>query len=99
MAGLDHAGVIDQHVEPAFAGHDVGDEGLPALLVAHVLAHEARGGTDLTRHALAVFDIDVGEDEPRPLRRHQAGVGLAEPLGRAGDDRDLAVKSAHERVA
>ncbi len=39
--------------------------------------------------------VEVGHDHGRPLGAQRLGVRLADPLGRAGDDDDLAVESAH----
>ena len=55
-------------------------------------ARRAAGGGDLGRDARALRLVDVGDHHARPFGGEPLGVGLADALPRAGDDRDLVSK-------
>ena len=67
----------------------------PRVLVGHVEVHEARVVTEFLRDRLALIVEDVGDHDLRAFAHEEPCLGLALSAGRARDDRDLAVESAH----
>ena len=94
------AGVVDQDVELAVGGHGGGHGVNPVLFVGNVQLDEdgiAAGGADLLGGTLAVFNVDVAQDDLGPFLAEHSGRGAAEAhqrslhaAGRAANQRYLA---------
>jgi hypothetical protein len=85
---LDHAGDVEQVVEPTEPRLHLGQDLPPAVAVADVVVaqQEAVAGLEGTRQS---FFVDVGQDQPVAALRHLASEVAANPAGGPGDHRDL----------
>src|SRR5207244_11455612 len=83
-------GVVDEHVDAPEALGDRPAEALGVVLARHVDALEDL--PDVPRHGCALLGIDVRDHHAGALFGEAPGVGFADPLPRAGDDRDLVLE-------
>ena len=91
-------GVVHQHVD-APEGVDGGGEGIGHASSSVTSRCTKRGVlAEVLRDRLALVVEDVGDHDLRAFAHEQACFGLALPAGRAADDGDLAVESAHSRA-
>jgi len=102
LAGLEDAGVVEEHVEALVAGDHAFHERLDLGAARHVAARGAReleaaaaqrGRRGLPRLAVQVGDHDGGSLREQPLRRRQPDA-----RGAAGDQGDPALEPAAARV-
>src|SRR6185436_19927265 len=88
--------VADQDVDPAPLRQRRIDERLQFRLAADVARHRNRllaARSELGAHALAYDGLAAGDDDLRAGVRHLFRDGLADALGRAGDESDLACEA------
>src|SRR5438093_2891332 len=83
-------GVVDEHVDAPEAVGDRPAEALGVVLARHVDALEEV--PEVTRHGRALLGVDVRDHHAGTLLGEAPGVGLTDPLPRAGDDRDLVLE-------
>ena len=86
---FDDAGVVYEDVDLTKVGDGGVDGTLPVGLLAYVHFHEdglAAGVDDFLGDAVAVFDLDVGEDDFSAFFGEDAGFGGAHAAGGAGDE-------------
>ena len=86
------AGVVDEDVDPAAALERLRRHALGLLLGGDVDA-EPDASFELGRRLLGPREI--GDDDPRALTGETLGDRASDPLGAAGDDRNLAVEGSH----
>src|SRR5262249_25104518 len=92
---LDDAGIVDEAVDPAVAGHYGFRHAGEARLVADVDLQPyglAPRGRDFLRGLLRQIGVDVAGDDLGALGAELDRGRLADAPARAGDDRDLARK-------
>src|SRR5207302_14572 len=89
------AGVVDEHVELPERVHRFGDRSRPVLGRADVVVAVTRRGTDVLGDRRAVLVEHVGQHDLGAFPHKEARLRLALPARRAGDQRDLALESAH----
>ena len=78
---------------PPYASTVAADHRGGRLVRRHVGAHEQPA--DVGGHLLPRLLVEVGDDDACALGGERPGVGLADALGRAGDDDDLALEPVH----
>ena len=88
--GADHAGVGQHQVQAAVLLHRPGHHIGHALLVRDVYRDGAGPFPQLPGHRHGQGLVHVGDDHRAPLFIQLLGDALAEALGRAGDNGDLA---------
>ena len=89
------AGVVDEDVDPAPFADDVGDELVGNAGLGQVAGEDERLAVDLGGGLLRDVGIEVVDQHLRALRREQLRGRPADPAGRAGDDRHLAIEDSH----
>ena len=95
---LAHAGVVDEHVEPAMRLADRAHERLHLRRVGHIDRVRAGRAVRLDDGAGDLgggIRIEVGHDHDRALAREGERDGAADPRPRPGDQRDLVLKPPH----
>ena len=85
----DDARVVHEHVEPAEARERRLDHLAPALLVAHVVAHEDRVAADRLGRLAAERLVHVGEHDARALAREHLRAAAPDARRGARHDRHL----------
>ena len=93
-----HAGVVDQAVEPAELGHRGRDQPVGHLDVGDVALDEHRraaGSGDLADHPGADVRVELVEHDRRSLPRALQRLPAAEPAPGAGDHDHLVVQQTH----
>ncbi len=99
-----HAGVVDQHVEPRLARQELGREAADVAEVAEVAQHHldvrAAGALDdLRARLLAARGVAGQQPDARAEARESRGGRQSEARCRAGHERDAAVHPLELRVA
>ena len=94
VAGLGDARVADQDIQAAELLHGLLHHLRHALLVGHVDLHGGGVGAQLVGDGLGAGQVHVRDHDGRAFAVHLLGDALAEALGRAGDDGDLARQAA-----
>ena len=93
--GLHHAGVVDQHVDPAVGCHDISDHALHRFDVGDVDNVGQRlpaGCFDFDTRCASRVGIVVGYHHRRAFARKPQRYALANSLACTGDDGDLVCK-------
>ena len=94
-----HAGHVDEDVDPAHRRDGIADEGADRRVAAHVCGKRVRGVRgahleDLLHGPLHPLGVEVGDDDAGALPRHRLGDGPAHAAGAPDDHRDLAGQGA-----
>ncbi|MNE30023.1 hypothetical protein D3C80_1235200 [compost metagenome] len=69
------------------------DDLAPLIFAADIVADKVCSRSDFHRQSLARLDVQVADQHLGTFGRQQPHAGSADPLGAAGDQRDLAVNS------
>ena len=89
------AGVGQENVDAALLGADPLEQAIEVVQLRDVALYGQDAAADLRRRAVQLRLAPAGDDHLRALRREPFGAGQADAAVGAGDDRDLALKSAH----
>jgi hypothetical protein len=89
VGAVEHGGVVDQHVQPAFRRGDARDQRAHRGRHAHVAGREARlpaRSADRLGRCQAASLVHIGEDHARAFGGEAFGHGAPDALGSACDD-------------
>ncbi len=89
------AGIVEETIEAAPAGHRQLDGGLDRALLPHVGARVGHGRAQLLREPPPPLVLHVGDDDLRAVRAEEPDRRLADPARPAGDHRHLALEPPH----
>jgi hypothetical protein len=94
---VDHAGVADQHVDPAEGLGRPGDRGLAGGALAHVAGQAEVFGPELRRGGRRIGPCQIQDRDPRALLGEEARRRPSDAVGRggAGDDRRAVLQELH----
>jgi hypothetical protein len=98
QAGLQVAGVVDQHVESAVAGQHLADRALPVRLAADVELEERGGRAEPRGRLRAARRPDPGKDQRRAPRRELRGDRRPHAAVAPGDQHRPAVEIVHATI-
>ena len=87
--------VVDEHVERAETLEGRFDHAVPVRFLAYVVGDEERGLAEFLGDRLARRLLEIREHHAGTFRDEAMGVDFSHALGRARDDRHLAIELSH----